>query len=60
MNRWTGSYGLVQADRPKTRLAVTTYGIMRGLVISVFSSVLLGLPSGALAPGISQNELASH
>jgi len=53
MNRWTGSYGLVQADRPKTSPAVTTYGIMRGLVISVFSGVLLRLPSEAFAPGMS-------
>src|ERR1700730_14983601 len=45
--RWTGSYGLVQADRPRTSPIATTQGIIRGLVISVFSNVLLDWPFAA-------------
>src|SRR5271169_5428033 len=42
--RWTGSYGLVQADRPRISPIASTQGIIRGLVISVFSSVMLDWP----------------
>ena len=45
--RWTGSYGLVQADRPSTSPIATTQGVIRGFVIAVFSNVLLDWPFGA-------------
>src|SRR6202023_3204292 len=45
--RWTGSYGLVQADRPRTSPIATTQGIIGGFVISLFSNVLLDGPFGA-------------
>ena len=45
--RWTGSYGLVQADRPRISPAASTQGMIPGFVISVFSSVLLDWPFGA-------------
>src|SRR6266404_5482928 len=44
--RWTGSYGLVQADRPSSSPIATTQGIIRGFVIAVFSNVLLEWPFG--------------
>jgi hypothetical protein len=34
--RWMGSYGLVQADKPKTSHIATMHGVARGFVIVTF------------------------
>ena len=36
--RWTGSYGLVQADKPRTSPTATTRGVIPSFVISLFSN----------------------
>jgi hypothetical protein len=44
--RWTGSYGLVQADRPRTSPIAAPQGMIRAFLISVFFNVLLDWPFG--------------
>src|SRR6516164_10143631 len=45
---WTGSYGLVQADRPNMSPTATTHGVIRGLIIALFSNVYFMIPPGHL------------
>ena len=43
---WTGSYGLVQPDRPNMSPTATTQGVIRGLIIALFSSLYSVILSG--------------